>query len=87
MKVVAAFLIVIPAIAFAYWFFGTSRSHPLDQSSFYAAVAQGRVEEVTIAGNLRDMFANLVAAGDDVDTRGNIHSGSVLIAKMMVAGA
>lgn len=45
------------------------------------------VEEVTIAGNLRDMFANLVAAGDDVDTRGNIHSGSVLIAKMMVAGA
>ncbi|NCF61769.1 MAG: metalloprotease PmbA [Gammaproteobacteria bacterium] len=45
------------------------------------------VEEVTIAGNLRDMFRNIIAAGDDIDTRGNIHSGSVLISTMMVAGA
>ena len=45
------------------------------------------VEGVTIAGNLRDMFMNVVAAGADVDTRGNIHTGSVLISTMMVAGA
>ena len=45
------------------------------------------VEEVTIAGNLRDIFMNVVAVGEDIDTRGNIHTGSVLISTMMVAGA
>jgi len=45
------------------------------------------VEEVTIAGNLRDMFMDIIAAGTDIDTRGNILTGSVLIRKMMVAGA
>jgi PmbA protein len=45
------------------------------------------VEEVTVAGNLRDMFAAVVAAGNDIDTRGNLHSGSVLIERMMVAGS
>ena len=45
------------------------------------------VEEVTIAGNLRDMFADVAAAGGDIDTRGNIHCGSVLISRMMVAGS
>jgi PmbA protein len=45
------------------------------------------VEEVTIAGNLRDIFMNVVAAGEDIDTRGNILTGSVLISTMMVAGA
>jgi PmbA protein len=44
------------------------------------------VEEVTIAGKLRDMFRNIVAAGSDIDTRGNIHTGPVLISGMMVAG-
>ncbi len=44
------------------------------------------VEEVTIAGNLRDMFAHLVAGGDDVDTRGNLRSGSLLVESMTVAG-
>ena len=44
------------------------------------------VEEVTIAGNLKDMFMNLSAAGRDIDTRGNTHCGSVLISSMMVAG-
>ncbi len=44
------------------------------------------VEEVTIAGNLRDMFRNIVGAGNNVDTRGNIHAGPVLISGMMVAG-
>jgi PmbA protein len=45
------------------------------------------VEEVTIAGNLMDMFGNVLAAGSDVDDRGNIHAGSVLISSMTVAGA
>jgi len=45
------------------------------------------VEEVTIAGNLRDIFSNVTVAGQDIDTRGNIHTGSVLISNMMVAGA
>lgn len=44
------------------------------------------VEEITIAGNLRDMFRNLVAIGSDVDTRGNYHTGSILIGEMTVAG-
>jgi PmbA protein len=44
------------------------------------------VEEVTIAGNLRDMFRDIVGAGNNVDTRGNIHAGPVLISGMMVAG-
>ncbi|MDO6817029.1 metalloprotease PmbA [Cobetia amphilecti] len=47
---------------------------------------QHAVEEFTIAGNLRDMAANLLAVGDDVDTRGSIHSGSWLIDGMTVAG-
>jgi PmbA protein len=44
------------------------------------------VEEVTIAGNLKDMFLNISAAGSDIDTRGNICCGTVLISTMMVAG-
>ncbi len=44
------------------------------------------VEEVTIAGKLRDMFRNIVAAGSNVDTRGNINAGPVLISGMTVGG-
>jgi len=44
------------------------------------------VEEITIAGNLKDMFQHIVAIGNDVDPRGNILTGSVLIENMMVAG-
>ena len=42
---------------------------------------------MTIAGNLKDIFTNVAAAGEDIDTRGNIHTGSVLISSMMVAGS
>lgn len=45
------------------------------------------VEEVTIAGNLADMFSGLVAAGTDVDLRHNLRCGSLLIGEMTVAGA
>ena len=44
------------------------------------------VEEVTIAGNLRDMFRNIIATGKEIDNRGNIHSGDVLVSSMTVAG-
>lgn len=44
------------------------------------------VEEFTIAGNLTDMFAKLIGLGDDIDTRGSIHTGSWLIDDMTVAG-
>ena len=44
------------------------------------------VEEVTVAGNLRDMFMNICALGNDVDKRGNIHTGSLLIEQLTIAG-
>lgn len=44
------------------------------------------VEEITIAGNMADMFRKLVAVGSDVDQRGNIRSGSLLIEQMTIAG-
>lgn len=44
------------------------------------------VEEVTIAGNLREMFANIVEVGCDIDVRGNIKTGSILLETMVVAG-
>lgn len=44
------------------------------------------VEEVTIAGNLRDMFAGIVAVGCDVQVRGSKQTGSILIDRMTIAG-
>jgi PmbA protein len=44
------------------------------------------VEEITIAGNLREMFKGIVAVGNDVDIRSNTRTGSVLIERMTVAG-
>ena len=44
------------------------------------------VSEVTIAGNLQDMFKGLIAVGDDIDMRGSIRTGSLLMGEMQVAG-
>lgn len=44
------------------------------------------VEEITVAGNLREMFKNIIAVGNDVDYRGGIKPASVLIKNMVVAG-
>jgi PmbA protein len=44
------------------------------------------VQEITIAGNLRDMFADIRAIGTDVDPRSSILAGSILVGKMTVAG-
>jgi len=58
--------------AAGYWIEGGEIAHP--------------VEEVTIAGNLRDMFRRIVAIGRDVDRRGSRHVGSMLIERMTVGG-
>lgn len=44
------------------------------------------VEEVTIAGNLKDIFKGVAAVGNDVDVRGAIRTGSILISEMTIAG-
>jgi PmbA protein len=44
------------------------------------------VEEVTIAGNLKEMFRQIVAVGSDVEIQGSKQCGSVLIERMTVAG-
>ena len=50
-------------------------------------VIQYPVSEVTIAGNLRDIFKSIVAVGDDIDRRGNVQTGSILIEEMALAGS
>lgn len=53
-------------------------------------IEQGKIQypvhEITVAGNLREMFSNIIAVANDVDDRGNIHSGSILLERMTVAG-
>jgi PmbA protein len=44
------------------------------------------VDGITIAGNLKDIFANIEAVGSDVDPRSHIRTGSILVGKMTVAG-
>lgn len=57
--------------AFGYWIENGQIKHP--------------VEGITIAGNLKDMFKGIVAVSNDVDTRGVIRSGSILIDNMTIA--
>ncbi len=45
------------------------------------------VEEITIAGNLKQMFQQLLAVGYDEECRGNIRTGSWLIENMTIAGS
>ena len=47
---------------------------------------QYAVEEITIAGNLQDMFKQIIAIGTDVEARGSKQTGSILIERMTVAG-
>jgi len=44
------------------------------------------VQEITIAGNLKDMFRDIVAIGNDVIVRGARQCGSILVNRMTVAG-
>lgn len=44
------------------------------------------VHEVTVAGKLQDIYMHMVEIGKDVDVKGNIRTGSILIEEMMIAG-
>ncbi len=44
------------------------------------------VHEITVAGKLQDMFARIVDISNDVDERGGVRTGSILIEEMMIAG-
>ena len=44
------------------------------------------VHEVTIAGNLKDLYRNVVAIGGDIDLRGGIRMGSLLLEELTIAG-
>lgn len=58
--------------AAGYWIEGGRIAHP--------------VEEITIAGNLRSMYAGIRAIGREMDLRGNVRTGPVWIDSMTVAG-
>jgi PmbA protein len=45
------------------------------------------VHEITIAGNLRDLYQRISAVGNDQDLRGGIHCGSILVDEMTISGA
>ncbi|MGB1882917.1 MAG: metallopeptidase TldD-related protein, partial [Gammaproteobacteria bacterium] len=45
------------------------------------------VEEITIAGNLKEMLLGVTETGSDVDTSLNIRTGSILIERMSIAGS
>lgn len=45
------------------------------------------VEEITIAGNLKDMYQNIVAIGNDINSKSSIQTGSIFLENMMIAGA
>jgi PmbA protein len=45
------------------------------------------VEEITIAGNLRDMFRNIQAVANDREMRSSIRTGAILLDSMKIAGS
>ena len=45
------------------------------------------VEEITIAGNLKQMFADIEVVGSDLEFRGRIASPTIKIREMMIAGS
>jgi len=49
-------------------------------------IIQYPVDEITIAGNLKDMFKTIVAVGNDINPNNATRCGSILIEKMMIAG-
>jgi PmbA protein len=45
------------------------------------------VDGITIAGNLKRMFQGIEAVGSDIDPRSHLHTGSILVGRMTVAGS
>ena len=43
------------------------------------------VDELTIAGNLRDLYKNFIGFGDDIRPYATLQTGSVLVSEMMIA--
>ncbi|WP_304985793.1 metalloprotease PmbA [Coxiella-like endosymbiont] len=58
--------------AFGYWIENGEIQHP--------------VEEITISGNLKEMFKQIQVVANDIDPRSSIKTGSILIEQMIVAG-
>lgn len=57
-------------------------------SGFYVenGEIQFPIHEMTVAGNLNQMFESIIAVGNEVDIRGNIQTGALLIDGMTIAG-
>ncbi|WP_072666533.1 metalloprotease PmbA [Candidatus Erwinia haradaeae] len=49
-------------------------------------IVQYPVSKITIAGNLKDMWRNIISMGNDIEKRSNIQCGSVLLSRMQVSG-
>jgi PmbA protein len=45
------------------------------------------VHEITVAGNLKDMFTGIEAIGRDTVTRGSRTVGSIVVNRMTIAGS
>jgi PmbA protein len=67
---------------------GVTGDYSRGASGFWVenGVATFPVHEITIAGNLKDMYRNIAAIGSDVDVRGGVRVGSILINEMTIAG-
>jgi len=67
---------------------GVTGDYSRGASGFW--VENGRIQypvhEVTIAGHLQDMYQKIVDVGSDIDVRGGIRTGSILIEEMTIAG-
>lgn len=67
---------------------GVTGDYSRGAAGFYVenGVIQYPVEEVTIAGNLKDMYRNIVAVAKDRDLRSSIRTGGILLDEMKIAG-
>ena len=68
---------------------GVTGDYSRGASGFWVedGIIQYPVEEITIASNLKDMYAHLVAIGNDCDFPGSTTTGSWLIEEMTIAGS
>ena len=67
---------------------GVTGDYSRGAAGFYVenGVIQYPVEEITIAGNLKDMYRNIVAVAKDRDLRSSIRTGGILLDEMKIAG-
>jgi PmbA protein len=68
---------------------GVTGDYSRGASGFWVenGVRQYPVHEITIAGNLKQMYRDVVAIGSDLDTQGAIRTGSVLVDGLTIAGS